>query len=203
VNIVRGQLVFYSQRIDGRPFVNCMMYSFTTVLRWMGYDCPPDYGMTLRKASGVPVEPGRGTSTADTKRALNKLLPQAPVVFGGVTDGDLWRLLRNEGGKARNKAVGRVMARMHKLPYHLRRHVGYEWVGGHAIAIAAKRTCNGAAPGHEGHSGVPEVYWMDPMGRIYKGYKGEWVSYAAVQGAFYRNVDGSIKMALGFKNTAQ
>jgi hypothetical protein len=207
VNIVKGDLYFYTQRVDGRPFVNCMLYSLCSVLRWMGYDVPKDYGMTLREASGVPVREGKGTSTYDTKVAMKKLLPAAPMLYGALTDSDLWDLLPRAGAparKQRGKAVIRVMARMHQLPTYLRRHVGYDWVGGHAIAVGGKRICNGEDGGerHAGHSNVQEIYWMDPMGKPSKGYDGEWAVFSSVRPSLYRNSEGAVRAAYGIKNTA-
>jgi len=206
MQIVKGDLYFYTQRVDGRPFVNCMLYSFCSVLRWMGYDVPKDYGMALRKASGVPMAVGRGTSTSDTKRAMRRLLPDAPVLYGGLSDSDLWHLLPRlnvKPGKNRGKAVVRVMVRMHQLPTYLRRHVGYTWIGGHAIAIGYRRTCNGSGgERHAKHIGEPEVYWMDPMGKPSKGYSGEWVPWKQVAGALYRNTEGATRCAYGLRDTA-
>lgn len=202
--IVKGAVYFYTQRVDGRPFVNCMMYSLCSVLRWVGYDVPKDYGMTLREASGVPVQPKLGTSTADTKRALAKALPTATLLHAALADGDLWRLLPRVGRRNRAKAVVRITARMHHLPRRLRRWCGYEWVGTHAMALAWARTCDGSVTddAHAGHWQRQEVWLMDPMGKPSKGYAGEWVGWDELAPALVRNSEGGIRCSWGVKSTA-
>lgn len=44
-----------------------------TVLRWIGYDVPADYGMTIRQATGIPVAPHVGTSYSAMRKALANL----------------------------------------------------------------------------------------------------------------------------------
>lgn len=202
--IVKGAVYYYTQRVDGRPFVNCMMYSLCSVLRWMGYQVPKDYGMTLRKASGVAVQPGLGTSVADSKRALAKALPSATVMHAALPAGDLWRMLPRVGKRNRAKSVVRVMARMQALPRGLRRWCGYEWVGTHAVALAWARVCDGSVTDdtHAGHWQRPEVWWMDPMGKPSKGYAGEWVSWDEIQPALVRSSEGGIRCSWGVRNTA-
>lgn len=186
-------LYFYSQRVDGRPFVNCLPYSLCPVLRWMGYDVPRDYGMQLRLASGVPVAPGRGTSTADMKRALARILPAAPVTFGSVSDAELVALLPRKAKPYRGSVVS-VIARMERLPSHYRRLVGYTWEGLHALTLAQRRR----AP-----DGSWLLYLMDPMGRTWRGYEGEWIAQAQLIPALHRNSAGLVRVTYGRRGTAE
>lgn len=185
---------FYSQRVDGRPFVNCLPYSICPALAFMGYDVPTDFGMQLRKASGVPVAEGKGTSFADMKRAVRKLLPDAPIVFGAVSDAGLLQLLAK---KAKPNAAGTnvvsVICRMERLPRNLRRHVGYSWEGLHGLTLHGKKR-------------APDQTWLlyltDPMGRTYRGYMGEWVRQADITPALYRNDAGLIRVIYGPRGKA-
>ena len=182
--IGKGRSQFFSQRVDGRPFVNCMMYSLSTVLRWMGYEVPvePDgtshYGMTLRVASGRSLysdgtDDGsrggvpQGSTIADTRKALAKLLPNAPVQYGVLTPDQLFDILRVPGRGRQRKAVVRVTLRPILLPRFYRRFVGYDWAGKHAATLVGKRVCNGGDGGerHAYHINVREVLYLDPMGR--------------------------------------
>lgn len=193
----RPKLTFYSQTVDGRPFVNCLPYSICPPLRWAGWAVPRDFGMTIRQASGVPVEPHRGTSYADMKRALKAIFGPSlgGAVFGKVTDAALLGDLPKWGGGQKNtsKDVYSVVCRMHELPRYLRRHVGFSWTGRHAIGIGGVRTCNGLEEGrHVGHKGVQEVFWMDPMGRTVNEYYGEWVPWSEVDNTLGRTSEGMI-----------
>ena len=174
---------FYSQRVDGRPFVNCLPYSICPVLAWMGFDVPTDYGMQLRKASGVPVAEGRGTSHSDMKRALAKLLPGAPVTFQAISDGELVNLLA-KAKKPNQGSVVSIICRMERLPRNLRRHCGYDWQGLHGLTLHGKKR----AP-----DGTWLLYLSDPMGRTYRGYEGEWVRQADLTPALKRNAAGLIQ----------
>jgi hypothetical protein len=185
-------LWFYSQRVDGRPFVNCLPYSVCPVLRWMGYDVPKDYGMQLRQASGVPVAPGRGTSAADIRRALERILPDAPVRFGAVSDAELLVLLPQKKKPARANVVS-VIARMERLPAHYRRLVGHTWEGLHGLTLAQRRR----AP-----DGSWLVYLMDPMGRTWRGYEGEWIAQAELIPALHRNSSGLVRVIYGARGSA-
>jgi hypothetical protein len=185
---------FYSQRVDPKPWVNCLPYSLCPVLSWMGYAVPRDYGSQLRKASGVPMADGRGTSYADMRRALTKLLPGHRVVIGAVSDGELINLLakRAKPGLAGTNVVS-VTARMERLPTHLRRHVGKGWEGLHALTLHMRKR----AP-----DGTWLVYLSDPMGRTYRGYTGEWVRWGDISPALKRNANGLIRVGYGAKGAA-
>jgi pimeloyl-ACP methyl ester carboxylesterase len=192
--IVDPKRTFYSQRVDGKPFVNCLPYSICPVLAFMGYDVPKDFGMTLRKASGVPMAEHRGTSYADMKRALRKELPDAPVTFEAISDSALVNLLAGaqKPNKA-GKAVISVTARMQDLPRNLRRHVGYDWKGLHALTFHGRKK----AP-----DGTWLLYLTDPMGRTFRGYEGEWVRQSDVSPALKRNDLGLIHCAYGKRGSA-
>jgi hypothetical protein len=186
-----GVARYYTQRVTAPPMVDCMFAALCTPLSYMGYGLPPTFVGALRDASGVPRLDHQnhplGTSTADTRTALRKLLPDAPVVFGGLDDGSL--LTRLGSGEI---AV-RVQVRAHDLPVHLRRFVGTHWVGQHAIAIGGATQIAG---------GRWQVRWMDPAGRPWSGYDGETVEYADVRPALMRTPSGGVRVTIGAKNAA-
>lgn len=184
--------LFYSQRVDGRPFVNCLPYSICPVLRWMGYDVPKDYGMTLRKASGVPVAEGRGTSHSDMARALNRELPDAPITIANVDDAYLVALLPQRKRPNRLSVVS-IIARMERLPSHYRRHVGYSWEGLHALTLYQRK---------RNPDGSWSFYMSDPMGRTWRGYNGEWITQAQLTPALKRNSSGLVRVVHGRRGTA-
>lgn len=206
--LIKPALVLYSQRIDGAPYVNCLPYSICSVLRWMGYDVPDRYGMTLRKASGVPVAPGQGTSYAHMQKALASILPKAPVTFGKVTEDELFNDLPKVGKRNRYKDVYSVVVHMEKLPRWLRRHVGFTWEGRHAIVVGGQRVCNGADGlvgqyDHSAHRNERELWWMDPMGRPSRGYAGDWALMTDVLPALARANDAQYILCVhGQRKTA-
>jgi len=183
---------FYSQRVDGRPFVNCLPYSICPVLSWLGYEVPDTFGMELRRASGVPVAEGRGTSYADMRRALDRLLPDAPIRFGAVQDAELINLLAQKK-RPDARSVVSVICRMEKLPRYLRRFCGYSWEGLHGLTLHGRKR----AP-----DGTWLVYLTDPMGRTYRGYNGEWVRYEELRPALKRNGEGLVRIIEGVRGGA-
>jgi len=163
--------------------------------------------MTLRKASGVAVQDGLGTSYANMQDAFDKILPRAPVVFGKVTEDELFNDLPKVGRRNTYKDVYSVICQMENLPRHLRRHVGLTWRGLHAIAVAGQRICNGEDGmvgnyDHTAHRNKREVYWMDPMGRTSRGYDGEWALTSDVFPATRHDADGFIKCIHATKKSA-
>lgn len=183
MNLAEPAVQFYTQRVDKPgPMVNCMFYSLMTPLRFMGLDVPRDFGMTLRLASGVPYEPHRGTSIADTKTALRKVMgwepDSGPVHYGAMSDADLMAMLRT------GLASVRVTVKCDKLPWYLKKDTVGSYDGGHAIAIARAYDDN-------------TVYWMDPMGRPSEGYKGVRIPWADVRGAVSRNAERKVKITYG------
>lgn len=205
--VVPGKLVFYSQRIDGRPFVNCGPYSLCTVLRWMGYDVPADYGMTIRRASGIPVEPHRGMSWAALIRAARKVLPDVALTKGTISMADMLTKLRRKGHRGRHAAVFVVgVPNTDKLPRHYQRLVGQNYDGGHYIVVAGVRYTNDF-----GSRIPPTVKILDPMGRTtppknapadWQPYSGDWIAVSDLEPALQRGKDGNIKSIYGFRNTA-
>lgn len=198
--------VFYTQRVDGRPFVNCLPYSICTVLRWIGYDVPTDYGMTIRQATGIPVAPHVGTSYSAMRKALAKLLPTAPVSIGWIDDSQLLAQLARPGRRNNKRIVASVPARMQRLPEFLRRQVGVNWQGLHALCFGGYRLCNGPSTDeverHADHLGVDEVFVMDPMGRPWADYTGVWAPWSQVEPALGRNASGQIRSLWGMRKTA-
>jgi hypothetical protein len=166
----------------------------------MGYQVPVDadgasrYGMRLRIASGVPVQPGLGTSFANMRTAIDNLLPGSPIVFGALSNVDLINLLPRAVGRNRRRAVMTVISRMEELPKTLRRHVGVNWNGLHAITLAGQKL--------DPATGRQQVYWMDPMGKIAKGYAGEWVDWLSVVNTLHRSDQGDVRVIYGVKRSA-
>lgn len=199
--IIKPALRFWSQRIDGRPFVNCLPYSICPALRWAGYDVPDTFGMDIRLAAGVPVAPGRGTSHADMKRGLRRLGfdvdttsgDDAVVRFTAETDVALLELLPRRARPNRGSVVS-VIARMERLPHYLRRHVGHTWEGLHGLTLYQRRR----AP-----DGSWQVYYSDPMGRTWRGYQGEWVAWADLVPALHRNDAGLVRVVHCRRGTAR
>src|SRR4051795_3859614 len=74
----QGVARYYTQRVTAPPMVDCMFAALCTPLSYMGYGLPPSFVGDLRDASGVPRRDqqghSQGTSTADTRTALRKLL---------------------------------------------------------------------------------------------------------------------------------
>ena len=187
-----GQAKYYSQRVTAPPMVDCMFAALCTPLSFMGYGLPPTFVGALRKASGVPLRDAagrpQGTTTAASRKALRHLLPDAPVRFGGLDDETMLARLKS------GEVTVRLMVTNQKLPPRLRRFVGRDWVGLHAVALGGAR--RGAADGRW------EVRWMDPAGRPAQGYDGEFVSYADIKEALKRTPSGKVCVTFGEKNAA-
>lgn len=188
----RGRVKYYTQRVTAPPMVDCMFAALCTPLSFMGYGLAPTFVGALRKASGVPLRDAagrpQGTTTAASRRALRQLLPDAPVRFGGLDDETM--LARLNAGEV---AVRLVVANQ-KLPRRLRRFVGRDWVGLHAVALGGARRSSA--------DGRWEVRWMDPAGRPGQGYDGEFVPYADVRDALRRTPSGKVCVTYGEKNAA-
>ena len=120
--------VFYSQRVDGRPYVNCLPYSICSALAFMGYDVPKDYGMQMRQASGVPMGEHRGTSFADMRARHQTPVARCANRVWRVDEGGLLNLLASKKRPNRKNVVA-FTASMERMPRHLRRHCGYTWEG--------------------------------------------------------------------------
>jgi hypothetical protein len=183
-------LFFYTQRVDGRPFVNCFPYATCTTVAWSGHSTPADFGMTIRRASGIPVAPKKGMNFADILRSL-RALDITNISVETATNDDLIAMLPVNGTAGTGKSVVTVVARMDKLPRHLRRLVGLDWEGWHAIAIGATKL--------EGSSRY--VWWMDPMGKPSTGYAGEWALWNDVKNTLRRLPEG-IRIVRGIKDSA-
>jgi hypothetical protein len=186
----RGEARYFTQRVTAPPLADCMFAALCVPLSFVGYDLPPTFVGALRAASGVPVLDPRGhpqgTNTAASRRALHELLPDAPILFGALSDGAMLGQL--EAGEI---AV-RVMVSNQKLPERMRRFVGRTWDGLHAIAIG----------GAHRDGGQLLVRWMDPAGRPWQGYDGEFVSYGEVDQALVRTADGKIRVTFGRRDAA-
>ena len=198
--IVRPAVVIYSERVGGRvngQYQNCVLASACASLRFMGYQVPGDFTLTMRRALGF----NGPLSFNNLKRAMRLVLPQAPMQYMQVREADFLDLVRvTQAPWRRNKTRGvvAVIATMSRLPRPLQRHVGFDWVnehprGKHAIAIAGQRTAN---------DGSIEVLVLDPMGNLKRGYKGQWAPWQKVLPALSQGSVG-IKSAYGIKGAAQ
>lgn len=192
--IVRPRVVFYSERVGGRPFCRCMSAANSTILRFAGFDVPKDFSVSLYEASGVG---GCGMSFNDVRRGLNDLLPGNPVEFGQLALPDLWKFLRVPHKRNRYKGLVHVTAHMSRLPYRLQKLVGTKWISEnpypndlHGIALAGKRFVDDG-----------EVLWMDPMGAAWSGYSGTWEPWGDVKDALATGSKG-VKAAWAVKASA-
>ena len=193
--IVRPRVVFYSERVGGRPLCRCMSAGLSTVLRFEGYDVPKDFPVTLYEAANVS---GCGLGFPDLRHALDVVLPEAPVSFGTLDIDSLWKFLRYPRRPNRRKGTVLVAAHMSRLPSHLQRLVGFSWIADnkypndlHGIAIAGKRWSGN----------VRQVLWMDTMGQAWKGYAGTWEPWDDVKHALWANSSG-VHVAFGEKGSA-
>lgn len=193
-----GTLQFVSQRgywtmVDGeRHYTSCMFAALCSVLELMGLDLPlprlkeqtppENFVYSLHLASGASFL--RGTTIADTKKAMFELLPDVPLKFANGTADETYKLIKNG-------AAVRVSVRCPDLPRHLRRYVGYGYEGKHAVAMVAAREDNG----------YKEVLWFDPMARPVATQQGEWVRYTDVIPAFVDKT-GNVTSTFGYKNEA-
>lgn len=187
-----GRKEFVTQRgYFAPPYVSCMFAALGSILIWMGYEIPlhrdaayvpPDnFVWTLHKRSGAPLD--SGSSVSHTKTAMSRLLPDAPMYYGGATSAEIITLLTNG-------AAVRVTARCGNLPLYLRKWVG-DYTGGHAFCIIGTRM----------NAGVREVFWMDPMGKPWL-YQGQWIPWSDVSSDLDVNGNGKIIVTYAYKDTA-
>jgi len=181
----RGVVRWVTQR--PKPYTNCMFAALCVPLSFMGYDLPADFVDQLREASGVPRD--RPTSTADTRRALKKLIPDCPIDLGGLADDVILRRL------ADGEIVVRVELRVADLPVNSPTHKHFKptYTGGHAVALAGAERLSG---------GGFNVVWLDPMGRPVNNYHGLTVPFSDIEPALRRTPSGKVKVAVGAKDAA-
>lgn len=195
VTLGRGRKLPVSQRgwftkaADGtQHFTACMFAGLAQILERVGYRMPlgrdiplpgqPDnFVHTLQKA-GDPT-PLTGSSMRQSQTALRKLLPDAPVLFGTMSETELFEALAKG-------ATVRIIVDCSKLPRERKRWVGQGFMGGHAVTV-------------DGISGSV-VDWTDPMYRPAKAIKAEPVEWSTVSSAVKRNANG-IVVTLGYENT--
>ena len=173
------------------PYTSCMFASLAMLLEWSGYQLPlarrpeslpPDnFVRQLHLASGRSLK--EGSTIADTRTALKKLLPGTPVQFGTMSN--------EEFIDALDKGAGiRVSARCSDMPHFLQR-----WSGGsdanHAYAVIGTRA----------NDGVREIYWLDPMGRPGLDYAGDWIPFSDVRDVLHRS-NGELIVTVIFKDAA-
>ena len=181
-----GLVKFVSQR--PKPYTNCMFAAVCVPLSFMGYDLPDDFVEQLRDKSGVPRD--RATSTADTRRALNLLIDDCRIVYGGLDDDVLLRRLANR------EIVARVMIDVGKVPMGspIRRHFKPTYTGGHAVALGGAR---------QNPDGSFDVLWLDPMGRPVPTYAGTMVAYSEIKDALLRTpTSQKVRVTYGERDAA-
>lgn len=192
----------YSERIDGRPYINCVSYAACGTLRYGAYDVPANYGQMIRAATGVPLEDAHGNpqgiALADLVRGLKVLFPTAPIFSGAPFESiaTITAILPVPGHRNRHKAVLTVVIpRMSDLSDHLRRWCGLGYTEGHA--------CNIGGTQIEAATGRVQWWWMDMMADTSTGYAGEWVYPEDVYGALEKNrASGNVKCVYMLKGTA-
>jgi hypothetical protein len=148
-----------SQRVDGKPFVNCLMYVGASLIEFSGVKVPADFGMQLRIASGVPMGPHKGTTVAAFKFAVSKLLPWVTI----ATDHRGHTQLVADALQGQQFGVLIDFANVPKV-HTLRRFVG-DYDAGHACRIAGARVVQ---------DGVSQLLWYDPMAPAK--HKGRWIN---------------------------
>jgi hypothetical protein len=171
-----------------------MFSAWAMVLTYMGYNLPTpmnaayvppeNFVWTMHKQSGAPLD--SGTTIQHTKNAMGRLLPDAPVYYGSVTQTEFIELLEDD-------AAIRITALCQNLPtspINLKKWVG-DYVGLHAWAIIGTKV----------EGGVRKVFWLDPMGRPSQ-YSGVWITWDSVKNILKKNANGEIIVSFGYKNTA-
>lgn len=131
----------------------------------------------------------QGTTTADTRKALKKLLPDAPILFGGLEDQQMLERI------AAGEIVVRVMVDCTKLrenaPQSKARRFVRNFDGLHAVAIGEARRTDGEW----------DVRGMDPAGPR-TGYSGRFVPYDEVKDSLKRTPTGKVRVTFGRKDSA-
>lgn len=139
--VVRGKVMFYSERSGGRPFNNCLINAAMMVGRWMGYNFPADYDDVIRKAIPLPdYKPNgqpRGTMLWEVNKGLKALLPKPPELVV-LSEQEIVDGLKRVGGRGKKKAMFAVVLDTTKLPPYYQRLVGQNYDGPHGWALAAK-----------------------------------------------------------------
>jgi hypothetical protein len=154
-------------------------------LSFMGYDLPDDFVQRLRDASGVDKD--KPTSTADTRRALKKLIPDCPIQFTAMDETSMLSRI------AAGEIVVRVMVRVGPdLDPELKKHFRPSFEGKHAVALAEATPLPG---------GDFRVLWLDPMGRPKPGYSGTHIEFSRFRDALVRT-EGKVQVAFGQKDAA-
>src|SRR5688572_27945482 len=139
------------------PLTSCMFAALDFALEHAGYITPlkraadaypvgsGNFVYRLHRASGAPLS--RGTTTRESQRALRVLLPNAPVLFGSLTDHELLDAL-NKGA-----AIRIIVPNCTKLPRSLRGWVGLGYDKGHALNMIGPVGADST------------IGWIDPLAR--------------------------------------
>jgi hypothetical protein len=201
---------------DGsRHFTSCMLAAAVMILERIGYQTPllrgqTDYAGTnplvrnlvlaLHLASGKYPN---GTTLQDTQNAIAKLFGDVdvPVFYGTMSKAEIISTLYNFG-------IVRISVRpLTDMPRSWHLPAGYGG-GGHALILNRRRTrtCYGADgrtafTDHTGHSGIREIWIVDPMLRPASGYVGQWVPLDKLL-SYADTYDGEYVVTWGFKSAA-
>ena len=199
VSIGPGRSIFVTQRgywTRTYGFKSCMFAALAKLLEYAGYrvplarrksQMPPEnFVLALHRASGAPLN--KGSTIRHSRVALRKLLPDAPVLFGAVSDLDLVGLLIDG-------YMVRIAVNCGRLPNSLKRWVGESYNGGHAVTIED--------PQMSEEDGLT-VLWMDPMGKPWApfNYAGQRISIWDFLPAASRTDAGLIRVTFTAKDTA-
>lgn len=171
-----------------------MFASLATLLIYAGYRLPlardesltppENFVLTLHKESGAPLD--EGSTIAQSKKALLNTIPDAPVQFGRGNTDQLFEMMRGK------RIAARVAVDCERLPDNLKRWVGKGYNGNHAVSIVRAQWSNGKKV----------VFWIDPMGRPWEGYVGEWVEWDTVAPAFLKGVGDIVNFTFVEKSAA-
>jgi hypothetical protein len=165
------------------PFTGCRFAVEAEIAAFVGYTGLP----LMRRPKGVDnfvlalqqagdKTPWNGSTLAQGQKALRVLLPDAPILFGTLSDDEIVAAV------AKNAKVG-FAVRMSKMPHDLRRFCGYGYNGGHYMAF--------------GPSGLSDPMFK-PAGQAHP----LDVDYDEFKGAIERDAHGNPIVVVGFFNAA-
>jgi hypothetical protein len=170
------------------PFTGCRFAVIAQICLRMGYDVPlerspdgaPNFVYDLQQAGDNT--PGDGSTMRQGQKAMRALLPNAPILFGTLTDTEF------ADAVGKGATVG-FAVNCAKLPAYLKNYVGSGYVGGHYMAI-------------DGVNLDGTVDLSDPMYRPAKQAKPRTVPWDDISPAIERDAQGAIIVTMGYADTA-
>jgi hypothetical protein len=172
------------------PFTACRFAVIAQILLRMGYQVPlerkpgaDNFVLDLQLAGDNT--PKNGSSMRQGQKAVAALLPDAPVLFGTITDTEMFDAVGH------GATVG-FAVNMGKMPRELKNFCGYGFNGGHYMAVDA------AYGGVDGF----DVDLNDPMYRPAKNAQPRRVAWNDIKDAIVRDGAGNLIVTLGFQDAA-